>query len=346
MAIPALFLPSNTGIPSPATLQGFVEKWTPPVDDGDPSMALMPMEDNPDGEIVMWDELPAVEGLLPAYIPGTAPPTEGVEGLKTFAEKPLHFAKTYHVFGTEIVNRRKPGTTNQMAGEFLAMRQVRKANIHLDQRLKQQRWAVLFGSNVLDSNGVKRTINYSAIQTVSASTPWTTYASANMILDLNTWGEMFDGVSNGEVVGVVNHKTVKHMMQNAKFLTLVANKSNISPDQINSKNFPELLAKHVGNVDRIIVYKGSYFESGTQKFYVPEGKMLLYCTPPSGYPLGAYRTTPAVQNGGLNPKPGRWSVVEDKLQTKFGVWEFTLGFHGIPILYFPQCILIATLYTP
>lgn len=345
MAIPLFKLPSNTGIPSPAEVQRVVELYTPGMSDmEDPSLQLLPFEENPNSEIVAWHELPYVHGLLPAYTPGSAPQVEGVEGLKAYAEKTLHFAKTYQVLGTEIINRLRPGTSDQMAGEWLAMRAIRRGNIHLDSRNRQQRWATLFGSNAVDDNGVKRTITQ-AVQTALASTPWSTVASADMIADLAAFGEKFDNVSDGKIVAYISKKTAKYMMQNAKFLALVAGKSNIQPSEVNIKNIGKLVAEFSGVVDEIRIYNGGYLNSSRVKqFYIPEGKMLLAAQPPDGYPVGAYRTTPAVQNP--NFSSGRWSVVDDRLQTKYACWDVTIGFHGTPVLYFPDCLCVATLYTP
>lgn len=343
MAFPT-FYPQSTGLPTQRSIDGYTRKWEP-----DPNtwigQMFLPMEDWPMPN-VEWDELQPVTGLANPYAIGTAPMVSSLVSLKNFIMKPLYWGDSYRLTSEDVVNSRMPGDLTKNGGEFLAMEQVRMGNLRLDSRIEQQRWAAILNSNVVASNGIVRTISYTGFAgTPVAAQPWNNVALATPLDDLQAWAELFDGKSDGKIRAIMNHRTVKWCARNEAIRQLARANSNI--EDIGVKNIGEVLTKFSGAIDEVIVYKGGYLDaSQTKQFFIPEGVVVLIADPPLGQKLGAFRTTPSTLNGGLRPRPGRFAITDDQLQTKHQYWEATIGIHGLPILKFPQCIAIAQAYTP
>lgn len=295
---------------------------------------------------IEWDELQPTTGLASAYSVGTAPPVSSLIKLKNFIEKPLYWGDAYKLTAEDIVNSRMPGDLTKNGGEFLAMEQVRMGNLRLDSRIEQQRWAAILGNNVVSSNGIVRTISYTGFAgTPTAAVPWNNVALATPLDDLQAWAELFDGKSDGKIRVLMNHRTAKWCSRNEAIRQLVRANSNI--DDLGVKNIGEIMSKLSGAIDEVVIYKGGYLDSSyIKQFFIPEGVVVLIADPPLGQQLGAFRSTPSTLNGGLRPQPGRFAITDDRLMTKEQYWEVMIGQHGLPILKFPQCIAVATAYTP
>lgn len=339
-------LPNFANVPTPLEIQGYVENYDPADDEApDTAEQLLPEEDNM-SEAIAWDVKEPVGGLVEAYDPDGDPMIDRQRVLKTMTEETMYWAIRKFLSQKDILRGRKAGT-NEVDGEALMMDLTNDGLRMLRQRLRQQRWATLFGQNLIDSNGVIRNIDYSGqlAGTPSAEDPWNVVADADPIWDLQVWSELFDDITDGEIILVVNPRTLKYLSNNAKFRDLVKQSGQVV--RLGSGSVSQLLLELAGvRIKEIRVERGKYrTRAGTLHYFVPEGKALLVAAPPKGQSLGAFRTTPSTYKGGFNPQPGRFSVVDDKLLTR-GRWSIMIGQHGLPVLYFPKCIAVATLYTP
>lgn len=337
-------LPTHLGLPTQRDIDGYTRKWEP-----DPAtfigQQLLP-EENWGMTNIEWDELQPVTGLASPTAPGAEPPLSDLIVLKNFVEKTMYWGDTYRLNAEDIMNARAAGTLDQNGAEMLAMELVRRGNLRLDMRIEQQRWAAILNSNIVSSNGIVRTISYTGFAgTPTAGNAWNVPTYATPLDDLQSWAELFDGKSDGRIRVFMNHRTAKWMSRNQTVRELV--KANTNIDDLGVKNIGVVITKLSGSIDELIVYKGGYLDSGgTKQFFIPEGVVVLIADPPLGQKLGAFRTTPDPANGGLQPRPGRYAIVENNLSTKKKNWEVTIGQNGLPILKFPQCIAVATVYTP
>lgn len=343
MAFQAL-LPSSLGIPTPVEIQGYVEEYDPG-DEHDISEEWMPEESQND-EVIAWDIIEPTGGLAEPYDPDGDFLIEKPHVLKTMSEDTMYWGKRFPLTQKDILRARKPGTL-EIDGEALAMCLVNKGISQLRRRKILLRWMMLLGGGTISSNGVKRTIDYSAYLagTPSASVPWSTIASADPIYDLQVWAELFDSKSDGDIVAVINPLTLKYLANNAKIRDLVKGSGDVR--RIGAENIVALMLELTGvRIKRIIVNRNRYRDSsGTLQWYVPNGKMVLRADPPKNQKFGAFRSTPSTFNGGMRPRAGMFSVVDDQLAKK-GRWSVIIGEHGLPVMYFPGCVAVATLYTP
>jgi len=343
MAFQAL-LPSSIGIPTPVVIQGYIEEYDSG-DEPDISETLMPNEAQND-EVIAWDVLSPTGGLAEPYDPDGDFMIEKPHVLKTMSEDTMYWGKRFPLTQKDILRARKPGTL-VIDGEDLAMRLVNKGIRQLRSRKILLRYMMLLGGGTIQSNGIKRTIDYSGqlAGTPTASVPWSTIASADPIYDLQVWCELFDSQTDGEIVAIINPRTLKYLANNAKVRDLVKQSGDVR--RIGSENIIALMLELTGvRISRIVVNRNRYRDAaGALQYYVPEGKLIMVGMPPKGQKLGAWRSTPSTFNGGMTPRAGMFSVVDDQLAKK-GRWSVTIGEHGLPVLYFPGCVAVCTLYTP
>lgn len=337
-------LPSSFGIPSPVEIQGYVEEYDPG-DAIDPTEEWMPDEPQMD-EAIAWDVVSPTGGLAEAYDPDGDFMIDKPHILKTWTEDTAYWGKRFPLTQKDILRSRKPGTL-EIDGEALAMGLTNKGIKQLRNRKIMLRWAIILGATTIDSNGVKRTIDYSSYLagTPSASVAWSTIASADPIYDMQVWAELFDDKSDGGIDCYVNPKTMKWLANNAKVRDLVKQSGEVR--RLGNGNVAELLLELAGvRVRRIVAHRGRYRDSsGTLQWLIPDGKMVMKADTPDNQKFGAWRSTPSTYKGGLNPQPGMFTVVDDQLAKK-GRWSVIVGEHGLPVMYLPGCIAVCTLYTP
>lgn len=339
-----MMLPSSLGIPTPVEIQGYVEDYDPGEEPSEIDRLLG--EEQQADEAIAWDVVEPTGGLAEAYDPDGEPVVDKPHVLKTMVEDTMYWAIKLKLTQKDILRARRPGTLD-IDGEHLAMNLVNKAILMLQRRKQQQKWATILGQNVIDSNGVKRTIDYTSMLagTPTASTPWSTVASADPMYNLQVWEELFDEKTDGDISLHINPKTLKYLSQNAKLRDLVKQSGQVV--RLGNGNVSQLIIELSGSrIKRIVVERGRYRDrSGTLHWFLPEGKGVMIAETPKGQPLGAFRSTPSTYRGGLRPQAGMFSIVDDQL-AKRGFWSVMVGQHGLPVLYLPGCIAVATLYTP
>ncbi|HIB68026.1 MAG TPA: hypothetical protein EYO33_23750 [Phycisphaerales bacterium] len=91
--------------------------------------------------------------------------------------------------------------------------------------------------------------------------------------------------------------------------------------------------------------KGYTDESGTYNPFLGNNDFLMVADPPFNQEIGAFKTTPDIRGavgGSTEPRPGKWVVIDNKLQSKTPYYEQTQGIQGVPVIFFPECRVKAT----
>lgn len=330
---------NSLGLPSPRRNLLLAQKWNPDSKFHIGSQIIP--EYKHDMPFAEWDEEEGVFGLAQASAMGAKPLNVVKEAFKTYREDPFVWKESDWIDESGLLRVRMAGTFNQLAGQQAIVKMQRRLNIRLDSRLEQQRWAAIQGSNVVNENNVKRTITY-AVQTPAAPTiPWDTVATAIPVDNIQAWLALFDGVGAGNVRCYYGRAVGNALAQNAMIRDL-AKQSGFALDiGISQGQVSSLISKAVGDIESMQMYTQGYKNSsGTFTPFIGAKNFVMVVSPPQGQPLGNFVTTPALQNGGIaSPKAGRYAVTHDKIndEARYGM---TVGYHGIPVLYFPTCIIV------
>lgn len=340
-------LSSQLGFPTPTMIQEVFRLWEP-----DPQQfiasSLLPTEGYPI-ELVEWDIYGPVTGMTNPTTMGVDPVLVPFKKQETVLYKTAHWKDTLRFDESDFLRIRRMGTINQLAGQDAVYEGARMQDLRLETRLEYMRWGALSGTLNINENGINRSIDYRipAGNKVTAATPWNDTANAKPIEDIQAWTELGLGVSNGRPTMYMNVYDVKFLSQNAQIRELIKQNPvvlNLGRDTI-QQVFPQL----VGDLESIVVYRDGFLDAASGHYtpFIPKGKVFLVFPPPRGQRLGAFKTTPSVHNGGFgNPQPGKFVVVEDKSNSKNPIYDMTVGIYGLPVIYFPQCVVPATIYTP
>lgn len=228
------------------------------------------------------------------------------------------------------------------------MKEARTTDLRMFGRLEWCRVQALKGSLVINEKGVVRTINYPLLagNTPTAGVLWSNTATADPLANILAWVKNFRGVGGKRIRCYYNLTVATYLAQNAKLLAHFQGTNMVG--DLSPENVGALLSRLVAGTRKIefICYDEGYL-SDSKVFtpYLGDTEFLMICDPPNGEQLGAFYTTPDIRaavGDGFTPRPGKWLVVEQKLQTKLPYYEQTQGINGIPVIFHPECRLKAT----
>lgn len=336
---------TSLGFPSPRVLTETVRQWAP-----DPNQfkfaALMPLADYP-FEIVAWDEEDAVTGMTHAYTQDANPLLVKPVGRKERYARTTYWRETLKLKESDILRARAVGRYDQKAGRDIAMGLTRQGAIRLDTRIEWLRAQVLTtGKLNIDEDGITREIDYGVDSgnKPTASNLWSNAVTSDPIGDLSTWLQLFRGAASGGRI-FANVKTAINLSKNEGLMALFAQSPMVG--NLGVRNVGDLITNHAALDVPVTfeVYDGGYTADDGVTFtpFIPDGKLVIIANPPYGQDLGKFYTTPSLSNGGgMDGRPGKTLVVDDKLMTAKPRYEQTHGIYGIPVLRFPRAIIIAT----
>lgn len=332
------FTANSLGFPSPRRIGFLAQQWS---SQNDSVGQLLLPEFKHNMPFFEWDEEEGVAGMTNVSAMDADAVRIAQEALNTYREDPFVFKERAWLNEGALLRVRMAGTLDKMAGQTAVVKMQRRLNMRLDVRLAQQRWATLTGSNAIAESGVHRTVNW-GIQTPGApSTTWDQIATATPVDNLQGWLGLFDGVSEGGVRVFYGRNVANALAQNAQIRDLAKHSGFSKSIGITNTQVSALVSQFVGDIDSMQMYQAGY-RNASKVFtpYIHPKKIVMVATPPMGQPLGNYITTPTIKNGGIgSPQGGRYSVPLDKIQEE-GRYGMEVGYHGIPILFFPLCILV------
>jgi hypothetical protein len=201
--------------------------------------------------------------------------------------------------------------------------------------------ALWSGQIALNENGVIATVSFGRAggHTVTAGTPWTTTATADVINDLMTWVATYT-TTNGEAPGaaIISSRILGLIMRNAKIATSVGSLAGtpgiVTVDAVNS-----LVASF--GLPRLVVNDEQVKVNGTATRVIPDDKVVF--VPASASDLGAtlYGVTAEAQEPDYN-LAGSPGIVAGAYKTDdpVAVWTKAAAI-ALPILANPDLTFCA-----
>lgn len=339
MADPHFSLASNLGFPAPRILAETVRQWEP-----DPSEFIfsseLPTEAYP-VEQIEWDEEDPITGLIGPTALDTDPVLRKPQGRKHRMQLTAYWAESWRLRQSDFHRIRAAGAFDKLSGQDKVMEETRVTDLRLESRIEWCRVQALKGSLVINGNGVNRTITYNLPDghTPTASALWNSLESADPVSNIIAWSQLFRGVGRG--VRCYYNQTVANLLaRNTKLVDLF--KQSPMVGELSPSNVGKLLSLLTAGSQPIefIPYDEGYkADNGDYTPFLTDEDFLMVCNPPKGQKLGAFKTTPDIRNGAgsMQPRPGKWVVVDNKLASKTPFYEQTQGINGIPIIKFPAC---------
>lgn len=184
-----------------------------------------------------------------------------------------------------------------------------------------------------ETGGYSFSVDYSipAGNKPTASPLWSSTSTADIVGNILAWGNIIRENGGTRLVGLCNSAVFAYMIQNAALRQLL--QGNI----INPAD-PDIYAKMLG-LEKLYIYDTVYtdLDGSTTAKFVPDGKFILLALGDTGDPFGGFRQAPSLYN---NHKPGRfvYTYNQDDPAT---IWV-VVGEYGLPVIYHPNWLVIAT----
>lgn len=319
--------------------QGVVEKWV-----ADPSKfalaGILPMVSYPT-EMIKWDILGGIQGMTHAGDIDSEAHMINHRKIREMSEVTRYWKEGGMIRASDIVRVRALGTLDKLAGPQLAMNLTKQLTLRRFTRIEWLGWAIIQNKATVDDNGVKFTADYTnLIQEVDAGSDWADLDAADPLADLLTGSRLLRGKADGTAKIYYNATTADYLCQNPKIRDLF--KYNNPTGQLGPETVGNLIAA-LCNVESAELYDGGYEdESGNFQTFIDDGKVIYIGKPPMGQRLGHFAVTPAPQIGGLSARPGVFVQTFDKTNEDPPFWKQVQGINGIPVLEFPEVIIVMT----
>lgn len=341
---------SAMGFPSPIYIARVIDKWGPDEKQHIFSQE-MPTENHP-FSLVQWVEREQMSGLMPPHVVDAAPFLRNKLGFTDKAVKTINWAESWRLRQSDFERIRAEMAYNKLAGKDAVMKESRLTDLRMYGRLEWCRVQALKGTLTVNEMGVIRTIQYPLLSgnNPTPSTLWSDTANADPLKNITAWAKNFRGVGGRKIRCYYNLNVATMLSENAKLLAHFSGTNMVG--ELSAQNVGSLLSKLVKGTREIefILYDEGYLqkESDDSFTFIPfldDNDFLMVCDPPNGQQLGAFFTTPDIRGAKGNsfvPMPGKWTVVENELQSKLPYYEQSQGINGIPVIFHPECRLLGT----
>jgi hypothetical protein len=294
---------------------------------------------------IAWDiKGPATGMIMPHSLNADPKPIEFIK--LASKSQPTAFWKESAILNeSDFLEIRKAGSFSELMGRELVTTYLQKLNQRIDARIEWLIWNCLFGTVTINENNVIREIDYEipvGNKVGPPTVPWSTIATAKPLADILTWVAKFDGTGSGNATAYMNKKTAGYLAQNAEIRDLVKQSTNVMSIGVN--NISSLVIPLVGDLKDIVIYNEGYINSsGVWTKFIPDNKVIFIGEPAPGEELGNMVFTPSLHNGSIDsPQPGKFLVTEDKTSGVNPIYTICSGFYGIPVLYHPSWVIVAT----
>lgn len=330
-------LVNQLGLPTTAVLSRMVAYWQSQVQPGFEAQIL------PDEKIYAsfaeWMAEKADDGITPARALGAVVRRMLQNDVEHWKENPFYWAEMSSIDEPTIINLYGQLQYNRMAGENDATRRARKLWNRLQKRYKQLRYAAIFGSLSVDSNGVKRTVSY-GVQTPTAPSVLWDDVDADIPTDIASYLGTFDGYGAGNVRMVYGRDVANALAKNSVVRDL-SKQSGLALN-LNPYNVGNSLMTNFTGLKGCYFEEGGYLDSGAFAPWIPAKKVAFVCDTPDGEPIGNLCHTLTL--GGGMVQPGPYSQVNDLLKEEKCI-EIEVGSNCIPVIKHPKCIAVVTVLT-
>lgn len=333
-------LQNELGIPTQGVLTDLVRYWVEQAEPGVEAM-ILPDEMVYSSFYEWMAESANADGMTPARALGAAVRRLGHSDMTLNRENPFAWSESSEINESTLINLFGQLRFRNYPGEDETQRRARKLFLRLLKRFKHLRWAALSGSVAIDSNGVKRTINYGVQTPSSPGTMWETVASANIIANIQSYCALFDGVGGGKIRAYYGRTVANYMSQNAGIRDLAKQcglAASLGPANVGKA----LLTAFAGNLEDAQMVTDGYRSGGSFIPFVPDKKLILVSDTPDGMALGKLVHTLRIGNGEIAPGP--YTQIDDNLREKKSI-SVEVGCNSVPVLQHPQCVAVVQVVT-
>lgn len=298
-------------------------------------------------EAIEYDVLEASLGMTRAHNVGADPKLVELPGQSRKRMGTGYWKETYRIDEAQLLYARREGTYNQRAGRDLVVLRSKQQDDRLESRLEWLSWQpFVAGQLAVDENGVKYTVDYSIPvdnkPELTGNALWSAITTADPITNIINWLLLYRGTGARGVTAYFNMKIAGYLAQNSKIRDLLENTQYAQ--FMSAQNVAGALKLLFPQLDFVVYDEGYADEAGTFYPFIPDNKFIIRGEGMVGEKLIDFASTVSLHNGTLeNPQPGKFAVIEDKTgNNKNPYIDITVGIYGIPRVFHPNWIIVAT----
>lgn len=285
-------------------------------------------------------------------------------GQTTFVYEPGVYGEHTSITEREILTRAAFGNTNlPIPISDLVMRDQTQLIQREDDRMEANVWTLLgTGTLSIPLPGPNGTTVYNdtyTTQTVTASVPWATSATAVPIADFQRATQL--GIGHGVDLGsgataYANSFTINLLLNNSNAADYGGRRSQYGAtlntiaganDYFRGQNLPQLVPYDAGY--QLAPLAGPVTSASTQfTKFIPDHTVIVVGKRPSGQPIGNTVQTIQAMEPGASARPGGYNYVTDStrgLNTPMRTppkIEIHRGWNGGLVLYYPSAVVVLT----
>lgn len=302
---------------------------------------LMPMETKDDFAIV-WEQMDNYQGLQQVRGLDGAFPKVNKVGLKRYMTEPGVYGEFADLNETELTRRRRIGTwANRVDVTDMVME---NQDLLLQRRLDRLEyiiWTLLSTGTFSVANihgGVTHTDTF-PLQTFTAGIPWATSLTAIPLANfrsVQTQGPARGANFNGTSRAIMNRFTFNLFITNTNQNDLGGRRlQGLMPVNTREEANRILMGEDLPQIE---VYDEGYFtEAGSFTRYIPNSKVIVIGSRPSGSKIGTYRMVRNINNPGYAPGPYTEVITRRDPPKKTDIFD---GHNGGPVVWFPGSIVM------
>lgn len=293
---------------------------------------------------IQYDVLEPSFGMTKAHQIGTEPKTTDVPKMETKRHGTGYWKETLTLNEQELLYARAAGSWNQRAGRDLIVQRSLHLDTRLETRIEYLSWQPLVAGVLnVNENGVKYTVDFKIPKKniVTPNVKWTDFDNSDPVADCNAWILLYRGTGAKCRKFVFNKVTANLIVQSKKLIDLLKQSNFVG--MLSVENVTAALKLFIPNVEFEIYDEGYSDEKLNFQSFIPDGVVSIRGDY-SGEKMMDFATTISLHNGGLEkPLPGKFSIVEDESSRKKNPKiDLTVGIYGLPRVYHPNWIVLAT----
>jgi hypothetical protein len=243
----------------------------------------------------------------------------------------------------KIAKLRAPGTSlEQMWAEEYMVESMIELNQRLETRIEWMRWQALKGSIVIPATSSKpqQTLNYGVPggQLPTASTLWSTIATANPLQDIDNWKLIFRGTGARASKIIVNQKVDNYLKQNANIQNLL--RTVYGRDVMAADSLAFVMKNQLNGLDYEVYDAGYLDDTGTFNPFIPDNACVIVGEGMTGNLMDMV-TSPNNYEDIFNGVPGKFALTK-KVHGDPEQWAAINGVTALPRLKHANWHVFAT----
>lgn len=328
--------------PTSAELMLIEQTYLPVLTADNPFFRMFPFK-SINAAVIEWEQLDNYIGLQQVRGMNGAPSRVSKTGAKRYSMKPGVYGEFETLDEEELTNRRALATFGEPAiiTDLVRMSQDKL----LSRRIARQKWLIVqlvvngFFS-VLDKEGVVTHSDGYTQRQFTATTPWSTTASATPLADLRAIKLYARGYSvrfDSSATAWMNQKTANYMLNNSNSADLGGKRTGGQGTINNLGDLNRLIT--ADDLPQVGVWdKGYYDDNGTFQLDIPDNVVIIEGNRETGAPVGQFGLTRNANNPDASPGP-YMRVIDRGENAVPRTIEVHDGHNGGPYVLFPSAIV-------